>query len=1087
MNEEFQPESEDLELESRLIAWMLGEASDFESEQIAGLVRDNPALAARHIELQQVHQYLLDIGAGELASDVSDWQLSTERRERLLNVIDEKPPTASQELPKLSGWFDNLLKTPVLALGVAASLLIVFILNQSLLLSSKTGASLAVELYDRTASMPARGELYGVWGGSSTTFSVETAQATPSAAATVSEGVVNQEAVLAMGEVAGGEGFQREWDVKDLGFNRWEKFESVPADAEQNNLFFNQNFGRLDSNTKAAENISGMMDGFDRSTSGLALADDLSDLESSLQSESAARRASQLNANSLDKSLAKKKGFSEELASQTGKSDGENPAVSLSDWSDRQPGIPESAVVERRSESIELPTIPDHLSFAYREKRSEIALTSPGENGNGTSLHIFSAPDQSSSERFGEELAVGESQASSEPSGVTEEFERQRVGGRSPTEPPQSIDFFIAPTMDANIAGKPLDTEEFKELGEENTPNIGGMVDNNWARSNARKQLADGLGNSAGENWALQTPQITFEVDESQQLAAGTLLLGSLEADSKSIQSSDFGKDKSIGGLSAIPQSPAQDQAEPLAQALAGGFEKSQAADSPQYLFESVVSRSMPVNPRYSLGGVSRLLEESKLLAENKTEDFYSVQPSETKPLLKRREELPAGLNELSADKESFSTFSLHVSDVSFKLAQSALAQGQWPEASQIRIEEFVNAFDYHDPLPSSREKVACQIEQAIHPYIQQRNILRASLRTAASGRNAQTPLHLTLLLDNSGSMERPDRKQALLSALETLSQQLTDNDQITALSFANTPRLLVDKLPGSQSQQLVQQVANLPSEGGTNIELALKVAQEKALEQQIPNGQNRLVLLTDGAVNLGEADPASLSRLVTEIRESGNSFDAAGISTQDLNDEVLEALTRQGDGRYYVLDSAEDVDAGFAQQLAGALRPSAKNVKVQVEFNPDRVGQYKLLGFEKHRLNKEDFRNDKVDAAEMAAEEAGVAVYQYEVKPEGSGDVGNLSVRFQDMATGQMVEKRWPIPYEANAPRLELANPALQTATAAALFAAKLRGEPLGESVDLGDLATLVNKLPESYRSMPRVQQLQAMIQQARELSGSE
>ena len=298
-------------------------------------------------------------------------------------------------------------------------------------------------------------------------------------------------------------------------------------------------------------------------------------------------------------------------------------------------------------------------------------------------------------------------------------------------------------------------------------------------------------------------------------------------------------------------------------------------------------------------------------------------------------------------------------------------------------------------------------------------------------------------------------------------------------------PRLLADRVSGAQTRQLVQLIQDLPREGGTNIEAALQLAFEKAQEQRVDNAQNRIIVLTDGAVNLGDANPESLSRMITTIRDAGIAFDAAGISADGLNDEVLEALTRQGDGRYYLLDSPEDAADGFARQIAGALRPSAKNVKVQIEFNPKRVGRYKLLGFEKHRLKQEDFRNDKVDAAEMTAAEAGVAVYQFEAKPDGEGDVGSVSVRFRDLSTGQMIENRWPIPYEANAPRVDQAAPSLRIATSAALLAARLRGEPLGESVDLKTLSNLIAGLPDRNRNAIRVQQLQLMIQQARQLSG--
>lgn len=438
-------------------------------------------------------------------------------------------------------------------------------------------------------------------------------------------------------------------------------------------------------------------------------------------------------------------------------------------------------------------------------------------------------------------------------------------------------------------------------------------------------------------------------------------------------------------------------------------------------------------------------------------------------------------IDEQSAATQAFSTFSLHVSDVSFKLAQAALAQGQWPEAAKIRIEEFVNALGYHDPLPADSDKVACRVEQAIHPFLMQRNLLRISMRTAATGRAQSTPLRLTIVLDNSGSMERADRRRAVLQAIQMLTKQLRPTDQVTLISFANTPRLLAEKVVGDQGASLLKLIEKLPSEGGTNIEAALLLAREKALEQRQAGAQNRIVLLTDGAVNLGNANPESLGKLVTQLRDDGIAFDAAGISAADLNDEVLEALTRQGDGRYYLLDSADAVAESFAAQIAGALRPSAQNVKVQVEFNPQRVGRYKLLGFEKHRLKQEDFRNDKVDAAEMAAAEAGVAVYHYEIKPNGNGDVGSVSVRFRDLTTGQMIERRWPIPYDSSTPRLEQAEPTMQLAATAALFAAKLSGGSLADSVDLGQLQQLLAKVSEQYATQPRVVQLRTMVEQAK------
>ena len=439
---------------------------------------------------------------------------------------------------------------------------------------------------------------------------------------------------------------------------------------------------------------------------------------------------------------------------------------------------------------------------------------------------------------------------------------------------------------------------------------------------------------------------------------------------------------------------------------------------------------------------------------------------------------------EKNAGDEPYSTFSLNVSDVSFKLAKASLNQGEWPPAEQIRVEEFVNAFDYGDPAPNQEEKVACNLEQAAHPFLQQRNLLRVSMRTAALGRAANTPLRLTVLLDNSGSMDRADRVDSVKNAFHLLAGQLNAQDQVTLIGFARSPRLLADRVAGNKVAELANLVEATPSEGGTNIEQALELGIAKAKEQMLEGGQNRIILLTDGAANLGNADPRDLAKLVENMRQQGISFDACGVGAEGLNDRILESLTRKGDGRYYFLDRPEDADAGFAKQIAGALRPAARNVKVQMNFNPNRVGRYRLYGFEKHLLKKEDFRNDSVDAAELAAEEAGNAIYQLELLPEGSGEIGTASVRFQDTESGRMIERIWTIPYEAQVPRLEDSAASMRLASGAALLGEKLKGSLIGEAVEMERLGKLINNLAGDFPSDDRVKELIQMANQVRELS---
>lgn len=435
---------------------------------------------------------------------------------------------------------------------------------------------------------------------------------------------------------------------------------------------------------------------------------------------------------------------------------------------------------------------------------------------------------------------------------------------------------------------------------------------------------------------------------------------------------------------------------------------------------------------------------------------------------------------ETLVSEKSDSTFSLNVSDVSFKLAKAALAKGNWPDASKVRPEEFVNALDYEDTKPSQSEKVACAIEQGAHPFMQQRNLMRIAMSTASLGRNASTPLRLTILLDQSGSMERSDRAESVKRAFALLASQLNANDEVTLVGFARTPRLLAERVKGNEAMKLAKIVANPLTEGGTNLEAALSSGLQLAKQQFVEGAQNRIILLTDGAANLGDALPENLARQVEMMRKHKIAFDTCGVGADGLNDEVLTSLAKQGDGRYYFLDRPEDADDGFAKRIAGALRPAAKNVKVQILFNPERVSKFKLYGFEKHKLKKEDFRNDSVDAAEMAEEESGVALYHFEPIADGRGGIGTVSVRFLDAATNEMVERTWAIPYQPEAPLFSQAEPALRLASVAGLFAEKLKGSPVGERVDLKRLRQETELLKPNFDLQPGFHEFKIMLRQA-------
>jgi Mg-chelatase subunit ChlD len=440
---------------------------------------------------------------------------------------------------------------------------------------------------------------------------------------------------------------------------------------------------------------------------------------------------------------------------------------------------------------------------------------------------------------------------------------------------------------------------------------------------------------------------------------------------------------------------------------------------------------------------------------------------------------------EIQTRENAFSTFSLNVSDVAFKLAAASLEKGQMPEPASIRSEEFINAFDYRDPEAPAGVPVAFAWERARYPYAQNRDLMRLSIKTAAQGRQTGRPLNLVLLLDNSGSMERADRVAIIREALKVLASQLQPQDKLSVITFARTAQLRVDGVAGNQAAQVAEDIGGLTPEGGTNIEEAMNLAYQTALRHYLASGINRVVLLTDGAANLGDVEPGSLKQKVEANRKQGIALDCFGIGWEGFNDDLLETLSRNGDGRYGFINSPEEAATEFAGQLAGALNVAASDVKVQVEFNPARVTAYRQIGYAKHQLTKEQFRDNTVDAAEIAAQEAGNALYVVEVNPAGQGPLGTVRVRFKIPGTSDYREHEWSVPFNGNAVALEQASPAMRLAATASAFSEWLATSPYATEVTPDTLLSYLSGVPEVYGADARPKKLEWMIRQAKSLAG--
>jgi hypothetical protein len=272
---------------------------------------------------------------------------------------------------------------------------------------------------------------------------------------------------------------------------------------------------------------------------------------------------------------------------------------------------------------------------------------------------------------------------------------------------------------------------------------------------------------------------------------------------------------------------------------------------------------------------------------------------------------------------------------------------------------------------------------------------------------------------------------------------------------------------------------------GGTNLEEALHLAYATAARHHRPGSVSRVVLLTDGAANLGDVDPESLRQFVITQRKQGIALDCFGVGWEGYHDDLLETLSRNGDGRYGFLNTPEETVTGFATQLAGALQVAASDVKVQIEFNPQRVRRHRLIGYAKHQLTQEQFRDNTVDAAELGAAESGNALYVLEIDPAGRGPIAAARVRFKVPGTERYEELEWMIPFEGTAPSLDQASPALRLAASAGAFAEWLGSSPHAAEVTPRALLQLLRGVPESYPLDHRPQQLEQMIQSAGSISG--
>ncbi|MEO7276182.1 MAG: von Willebrand factor type A domain-containing protein [Vicinamibacterales bacterium] len=328
------------------------------------------------------------------------------------------------------------------------------------------------------------------------------------------------------------------------------------------------------------------------------------------------------------------------------------------------------------------------------------------------------------------------------------------------------------------------------------------------------------------------------------------------------------------------------------------------------------------------------------------------------------------------------STFSVDVDSASYANVRRFLNDGTLPPPDAVRIEELINYFHFSYPEPRGGEPFSVTTEVAVCPWNTKHRLALVGLQTQAIDTERTPPRNLVFLLDVSGSMSSSDKLPLVKTAMRMLAETLTSRDRVAIVVYAGASGLALRSTPGDRKVAIKQAIEELSAGGSTNGAEGIRLAYDTAAEHFITGGINRVILATDGDFNVGVTNQGELTRLIETERSRGIFLSVLGVGTGNLKDSTMEKLADRGNGNYAYLDSVMEARRVLIAEAGATLVTVAKDVKIQVEFNPKTVGAYRLIGYENRLLANEDFNNDKKDAGDIGAGHAVTALY--EIVPPG-------------------------------------------------------------------------------------------------------
>ncbi|WP_076667592.1 vWA domain-containing protein [Pontibacter indicus] len=337
----------------------------------------------------------------------------------------------------------------------------------------------------------------------------------------------------------------------------------------------------------------------------------------------------------------------------------------------------------------------------------------------------------------------------------------------------------------------------------------------------------------------------------------------------------------------------------------------------------------------------------------------------------------------LDAQKNPLSTFSIDVDNASYSNVRRFLNQGQRPPADAVRIEEMVNYFNYDYPQPTDDAPFSVTTELSACPWNKDNQLLHIGLQGKRVPTDKLPPSNLVFLIDVSGSMFSPDKLPLVKAGLKLLVEELRPQDKVSMVVYAGAAGLVLPSTSGKDKKKIIEALDQLEAggstAGGAGINLAYKVAEDNFMK----GGNNRVILASDGDFNVGVSSDSELQRLIEKKRETGVFLTVLGFGTGNLKDSRMEQLANKGNGNYAYIDNIREAQKVFVNEFGGTLFTIAKDVKLQLEFNPAKVKAYRLIGYENRALANEEFNDDKKDAGDMGSGHTVTALY--EIVPTGA------------------------------------------------------------------------------------------------------